>query len=206
MSVLDLQKKIGLPIQDQDGAFGKHTLQAAAAWYKLSRYRAAHFFGQTAHETGGYKAFSENLNYSQAGLRAVFPKYYPTDAAAAAHAHHPDKIANHVYANRMGNGDEASGDGYRYRGRGALQLTGKANYLAYSLYCNRPEIMTNPDLVAGELSFESAMWYFTKHGLWSVCDVGLDKATLTALTKAINGGTNGLDDRIARTLGYAAWL
>jgi predicted chitinase len=123
MSLVTLQQKLGVTA---DGAFGPGTFKAAAAYYKLNKNRAAHFFAQTAHETGGFKAFSENLNYGAKGLRGVFGKYFPTDALAKAYERQPQKIANRVYANRMGNGDEASGDGWRYRGRGALQLTGKS--------------------------------------------------------------------------------
>ncbi len=203
MSLVTLQQKIGVTA---DGAFGPGTFKAAAAYYKLNKNRAAHFFAQTAHETGGFKAFSENLNYGAKGLRSVFRKYFPTDAAAKAYERQPQKIANRVYANRMGNGDEASGDGWRYRGRGALQLTGKSNYKAFSDYIDRPDVMTNPDLVATELCFESALWFFDKNKLWSICDQGINDAAILALTKRVNGGTHGLDDRTTRTRKYANWL
>jgi putative chitinase len=100
---------------------------------------------------------------------------------------------------------ESSEDGYRYRGRGALQLTGKDNYKAFSIYCKRPDVMTNPDLVATELAFESAMFFFERNGLWAICDRGIGDATITAVTKKINGGTNGLDDRIVQTKKMSAW-
>lgn len=203
MSMIELQKKIGVTA---DGAFGKGTFTAAAAFYKLSPNRAAHFFAQTAHESGGFKAFSENLNYGAKGLRGIFGKYFPTDALARAYERQPQKIANRVYANRMANGDEASGDGWKYRGRGALQLTGKANYQAFADYIGRPDVMTNPDLVAGELCFESALWFFDKNKLWSICDQGTGDNAILALTKRINGGTHGLDDRKQKTKKYAAWL
>ena len=102
----------------------------------------------------------------------------------------------------MGNGNEASGDGWKYRGRGALQLTGKANYEAFAKYLGKPEILTNPDLVATTYAFESAMYFFEKNKLWAICDKGVDAATITALTKRINGGTNGLDHRTALTSKY----
>ena len=203
MSLVNLQKKIGVTA---DGAFGPGTLKAAAAFYKLSPNRAAHFFAQTAHESGGFKAFSENLNYSAKGLRGIFRKYFPTDALARAYERKPAKIANRVYGNRMGNGDEASGDGFAFRGRGALQLTGKFNYSEFAKYVNRPDVMTNPDLVATELAFESALWFFDKNKLWSICDQGVNDAAILALTKRINGGTHGLDDRKLKTKKYAAWL
>ena len=203
MSLINLQQKIGVTA---DGAFGPGTFKAAAAFYKLSPNRAAHFFAQTAHESGGFKAFSENLNYGAKGLRGIFRKYFPTDALARAYERKPAKIANRVYGNRMGNGDEASGDGFAFRGRGALQLTGKFNYKAFSDYIGRPDIMDNPDLVATELAFESALWFFDKNKLWGICDQGINDAAILALTKRINGGTHGLDDRKLKTKKYAAWL
>ena len=203
MSLINLQKKIGVTA---DGAFGPGTFKAAAAYYKLSPDRAAHFFAQTAHESGNFKAFSENLNYGAKGLRGIFRKYFPTDALARAYERKPAKIANRVYGNRMGNGDEASGEGFAFRGRGALQLTGKFNYSVFAKYVNRPDVMTNPDLVATELAFESALWFFDKNKLWSICDQGINDAAILALTKRINGGTHGLDDRKLKTKKYAAWL
>ena len=203
MSLINLQQKIGVTA---DGAFGPGTFKAAAAYYKLSPDRAAHFFAQTAHESGNFKAFSENLNYGAKGLRGIFRKYFPTDALARAYERKPAKIANRVYGNRMGNGDEASGEGFAFRGRGALQLTGKFNYSEFAKYVNRPDVMTNPDLVATELAFESALWFFDKNKLWSICDQGINDAAILALTKRINGGTHGLDDRKLKTKKYAAWL
>ena len=204
MSLVNLQKKIGVTA---DGAFGPGTFKAAAAFYKLSPDRAAHFFAQTAHESGGFKAFSENLNYSAKGLRGIFRKYFPTDALANAYARQPMKIANRVYASRMGNGPESSGDGWKYRGRGPLQLTGKDNYRAFGRYIGREqEILDNPDLVATELGFESALWFFDHNKLWSICDQGVGDAAILALTKRINGGTHGIDDRKLKTKKYAAWL
>jgi putative chitinase len=204
MSMIELQKKIGVTA---DGAFGPGTLKAAAAYYKLSPNRAAHFFAQCAHESGNFKAFSENLNYGAKGLRGIFGKYFPTDALARAYERQPAKIANRVYANRMGNGDEASGEGFAYKGRGPLQLTGKNNYRAFGKYIGREqEILDNPDLVATELGFESALWFFDANKLWSICDQGTNDAAILQLTKRINGGTHGLDDRKMKTRKYAAWL
>ena len=204
MSMIELQKKIGVTA---DGAFGPGTLKAAASYFKLNKNRAAHFFAQCAHESGNFKAFSENLNYGAKGLRGIFRKYFPTDALAKAYERQPAKIANRVYANRMGNGDEASGEGFAYKGRGPLQLTGKNNYRAFGKYIGREqEILDNPDLVATELGFESALWFFDANKLWSICDQGINDAAILALTKRINGGTHGLDDRKAKTKKYAAWL
>lgn len=205
MSLVNLQKKIGVTA---DGAFGPGTLKAAAAYYKLSPHRAAHFFAQTAHESGGFKAFSENLNYGAKGLRGIFGKYFQTDAIAKAYERQPQRIANRAYANRMGNGDEASGEGWLFRGRGSLQLTGKFNFKAFSDYIGRPDVMTNPDIVATELAFESALWFFDKNKLWSICDKGINEAAIRELSSRINGSKNphGLDDRRMKTKKYAAWL
>lgn len=203
MAVADLQRKIGSIV---DGVWGSNTLKAAAAFYKLSNNRAAHFFAQTFYETEGFKIFSENLNYSADGLCNTFKKYYPTQESALLYEHKPEKIANRVYANRMGNGDENSGDGYKYRGRGAIQLTGKDNYQAFATYCNRPDIMSNPDLISGELAFDSAMWFFDKNRIWSICDRGTDNITITQVTQKINGGTLGLVDRETLTHKYIVLL
>jgi putative chitinase len=198
MSLKSLQEKIGTTA---DGAFGPGTMNAAMAYYKLTPVRAAHFFAQTSHETGVFKAFNENLNYSAQGLQGTFGKYFPGNLEES-YARQPEKIANRVYANRMGNGDEGSGDGWKYRGRGALQLTGKSNYQSFAEYLKKPEIMENPDLVATTYAFESAMFFFDKNKLWTICDQGINDAAILALTKRINGGTNGLDHRKDLTYKY----
>ena len=203
-AIKQLQLKCGAAA---DGIFGPGTVKAAQKHYGLSDARVAHFFGQTAHETGGFKAFSENLNYSAAGLNKIFPKYFKNAGRDAnVYGRHPEKIANIVYANRMGNGDTASGDGWKYRGRGALQLTGKDNYSAFAKHLGKPEIMDNPDLVATVYAFESALFFFEKNGLWAICDKGVDDATITAVTKRVNGGTHGLDDRKEKTKKYFSWV
>ena len=202
MSLKALQEKIGATA---DGAFGPGTMKKAMEFYKLTPVRAAHFFAQTAHETGGFKAFAENLNYSGDGLKNTFKKYFPGNLNEL-YARQPEKIANRVYASRMGNGDEKSGDGYKFRGRGALQLTGKDNYGAFADYLNKPEILTNPDLVATTYSFESAMFFFDKNKLWSICDQGVNDASILALTKRINGGTHGLADRSEKTKKYYEYV
>jgi putative chitinase len=203
MSLKSLQTKIGV---NPDGVFGPGTLKSAMAFYKMNPFRAAHFFAQTAHETGNFKAFSENLFYSASGLVSVFPKYFKSLDEAKPYEKQPEKIANKVYGNRMGNGDEASGQGFKFRGRGALQLTGKSNYEAFSKFLNKPEILTNPDLVANDYSFESALYFFEKNGLWAICDKGVNDDTILALTKKINGGTNGLDHRKELTKKYYEWV
>jgi putative chitinase len=203
MSLKSLQTKIGVTA---DGAFGPGTMKKAMEFYKFTPERAAHFFAQTAHESGNFKAFSENLNYGASGLLGIFKKYFPTEALAKQYERQPEKIANRVYASRMGNGDEASGDGYKFRGRGALQLTGKDNYQAFANYLKKPEIMTNPDLVATDYSFESAIFFFDKNKLWDICDKGVNKDTILALTKRINGGTHGLADREEKTMKYYGYV
>ena len=165
--------------------------------------RVAAFLAQCAHESGGFVFLKENLNYKAPSLRKVFPKYFQDDATASAYANKPEKIANRVYANRMGNGDEASGDGWRYKGRGALQLTGKSNYKDFADWLGKS---IDPNNVADEYAFDSAKYFFDKNKLWGICDKGVDDATILALTKRINGGTHGLDDRKAKTKLYYGWL
>jgi putative chitinase len=198
MSLKSLQERAGVAA---DGAFGPGTMKAAMTLLKLTPIRAAHFFAQTSHETGGFKAFSENLNYSAQGLQGIFGKYFP-GTLEESYARQPEKIANRVYASRMGNGNEASGDGWKFRGRGALQLTGKANYEAFAKYLGNNEVLENPDLVATKYSFESAMFFFERNKLWAICDQGINDAAILALTKRINGGTHGLEDRKAKTYKY----
>ena len=203
MSLVDFQKKIGTTA---DGAFGPGTLKKAAEFYKLTPERAAHFFAQLSHETAEFKLFSENLNYSADGLKKIFPKYFPTSILANAYARNPEKIANRAYASRMGNGDEASGDGYKFRGRGAIQLTGKSNYQNFANHIGKPEIMTKPDLVASDYAFESAIFFFDRNKLWDICDKGVTDATILSLTKRINGGHNGIKHRSELTKKYYGWL
>jgi putative chitinase len=202
MSLKSLQERAGVAA---DGAFGPGSMKAGMALLKLTPVRAAHFFAQTSHETGGFKAFSENLNYSAQGLQGIFGKYFP-GTLEESYARQPEKIANRVYADRMGNGNEASGDGWKFRGRGALQLTGKANYEAFAKYLGTNEVMENPDLVATKYSFDSAMFFFEKNKLWAICDKGINDAAILELTKRINGGTHGLEDRKAKTYKYYEYV
>jgi putative chitinase len=197
-----LQAKCGVTA---DGKWGPGTYKAARNYFKLTNNQAAHFFGQCSHESGGFKVFSENLNYSAQGLNGIFKKYFPTPASTAGYARKPEKIANKVYANRMGNGPESSGDGWKFRGRGPIQLTGKSNYTQFSQDIGRPDVLTNPDIVATELAFESALWFFRKNNLFAIADKGVTDAVITQITKRVNGGTHGLDDRLKKTKQYAAW-
>jgi putative chitinase len=166
----------------------------AAKFNITTALRLAHFLAQCGHESGGFKAVSENLNYSAAGLVKIFGKYFTT-ISAAEYQRKPEKIANIVYANRMGNGNQASGDGYKFRGRGYIQLTGKDNYTSFDKTVE-DDILANPDLVATKYPLSSAAFFFNKNGLWTICDKGADDATVTAVTKRVNGGTIGLADRI----------
>lgn len=159
-----------------------------------SPLRLSHFLSQCAHESGNFKFVRENLNYSADGLRKIFPKYFPTLEAANKYARQPEKIANKVYGNRMGNGDEASGDGYKFRGRGFIQLTGKDNYAAFDKFVD-DDILANPDLVATKYPLTSAAFFFHKNKLWDICDKGHTHDVVLAVTKRVNGGTHGLTDR-----------
>jgi putative chitinase len=125
----------------------------------------------------------------------IFGKYFPTLALAEQYARKPEKIASRVYGGRMGNGAEATGEGFKYRGRGYIQLTGKANYMAFDKFVPE-DITSNPDLVATKFPLMSAAWFFDTNKLWGICDRGADDATVTAVTKRVNGGTIGLADRI----------
>jgi putative chitinase len=157
--------------------------------------RLAHFLSQAGHESGGFKAVTENLNYGAKGLRGIFGKYFPTDAKALEYERKPEKIANLVYGNRMGNGAETTGEGFKFRGRGYIQLTGKANYEAFDKVVAE-DLISNPDLVATKYPLLSAAWFFHKNGLHKIADEGATEAVVTKVTKRINGGTIGLADRL----------
>lgn len=161
--------------------------------YKINtKLRLCHFLAQILHESGNLKYKSENLNYSAKALRSVFPKYFKTDEIANQYARKPEKIANRVYANRMGNGDEASGDGWLRRGRGLIQLTGTDNYKACTKALN-VDLMKNPDLIISnaEICMKTACWFWSSKKLNELAD----KDDIKSITKRINGGYNGLDDR-----------
>lgn len=154
--------------------------------------RVAAFLAQCAHESGGFRFLKENLNYKAASLRKVFPKYFPDDAIAAAYANKPQMIANRVYGNRMGNGDEASGDGWRYCGRGLIQLTGKDNYTFFAASLDIPLEEASEYLETFEGAVQSACFFWEQNKLNQWADAG----DILTLTKRINGGTIGLEDRI----------
>ena len=167
--------------------------------------RLAHFLAQAGHESGGFKAVNENLNYGAKGLLGIFKKYFPTPEKAALYERKPEKIANLVYGSRMGNGAEATGEGYKFRGRGYIQLTGKDNYKAFDAVV--PEnLLETPDLVATKYPLLSAAWFFHKNGLHKIADGGATDAVVTSVTKRVNGGTIGLPDRIKHFKEYYSLL
>ena len=167
--------------------------------------RLAHFLAQCGHESGGFRLTKENLNYSAKGLMGIFKKYFPTEALAKAYERKPEKIANKVYSSRMGNGDEASGDGAKFCGRGYIQLTGKDNYTAFGKSINE-DIAANPTWVAEKYALLSAAWFFNKNKLHVMADGGATDAVVTSITKRVNGGTIGLPDRIKHFKEYHALL
>ena len=167
-----------------------------AAKFELNTpLRLAHFLAQAGHESGGFKAVNENLNYGAKGLLGIFKKYFPTPEKAALYERKPEKIANLVYGGRMGNGPEVTGEGYKYRGRGYIQLTGKDNYTAFDAVVTE-NIIETPDLVATKYPLMSAAWFFHKNGLHKISDEGATDEVVTKVTKRVNGGTIGLPDRI----------
>ena len=167
--------------------------------------RLAHFLAQAGHESGGFKAVNENLNYGAKGLLGIFKKYFPTPEKAALYERKPEKIANLIYGGRMGNGAEATGEGYKFRGRGYIQLTGKDNYKAFDAVV--PEnLLETPDLVATKYPLLSAAWFFHKNGLHKIADGGATDAVVTSVTKRVNGGTIGLEDRIKHFKEYYSLL
>lgn len=155
--------------------------------------RLCAFVSQCGHESGGFTVFTENLNYSASSLVRVFKKYFPDMATAGRYARKPELIANRVYANRMGNGNEASGDGWKYRGRGLIQLTGKANYKSFSSAVSVPSVMDDPDTVAEpDLAVLSALWFWDTRKL----NAPADAQNIKRVTTLINGGLNGYEDRV----------
>lgn len=167
--------------------------------------RVAGFLAQTCHECLDYSVMQENLNYSTNGLRKTFPKYFGSVSEAAKYAKKPEMIANKVYANRMGNGPASSGDGWKYRGRGPIQCTGKSNYIACSKFLfGDLRLVEDPDLIIKDkrIAIMSACWYWSVNKLNKYCD----KQDVVGMTKKINGGTNGIADRRVRFNKYLGIL
>ena len=156
--------------------------------------RLSHFLAQCAHESGNFRAVTENLHYSADSLKRVFGKYFPGNLAES-YAKQPEKIASRVYGGRMGNGDESTKEGFKFRGRGYIQLTGKNNYSNFSKFVGE-DCVANPDLVATKYPLASAAYFFDANGLWGICDKGAEDVVVKTVTKRVNGGDNGLSDRL----------
>ena len=170
-----------------------------------SALRLAHFLAQCGHESGGFRLTKENLNYSAKGLNGIFKKYFPTLESALPYERKPEKIANKVYGGRMGNGPESTGDGAKFCGRGYIQLTGKDNYTAFGKSIGE-DVCANPQVVAEKYALLSAAWFFSKNGLHKMADGGATDSVVTSITKRVNGGTIGLEDRIKHFKEYYSLL
>jgi putative chitinase len=196
-----LQRESGV---EPDRVFGPKTFKAGQKHLGIDNdVHAVHFFAQCGHETGGFKRFEENLNYSKKGLLATWPSRY-NEELAERHHRKPELIANHVY-DRVSLGNTKYGDGWKYRGRGAIQLTGMANYKEFSEYMCDPTIVARPQKVAHELGFMAAVWFFDDKGVFSMCE-DLSESTVKRVTKRINGGYNGLKHRLELTEKYAKYI
>jgi putative chitinase len=198
-----LQKKCGVT---PDGAFGPNTARAIAAHYKLNAKRGAHLLGQAAHESGNFMVSEENLNYRASTMCRVWPSRFKSEVDAEPYARNPEKLANKVYADRMGNGSEASGDGYKNRGRGFIQLTGATNIKQFAEHIGRDSLVDDPSPIADELAMDSAIFFFEKNGLFGLADKGVNDSIIKSITKRVNGGYHGLDDRIEKTKKIYGWL
>lgn len=195
-----LQERCGVTA---DGAFGPNTARAIAKHYDLSPNRAAHLLGQAAHESAGFTITKENLYYSTPErIQAIWPSRFETIADAEPYAKNPQALADKVYGGRGGN----NGEGYKWRGRGFIQLTFRDNYRSFASDMRVPEVMEDPSLVETEYAFESAYWFFDKNGLFRMADNGIGTDNIKAITKRVNGGHHGLDDRIAQTQKIYGWL
>lgn len=190
-----------------DGQFGPNTAKAIAKHYKLSPKRAAHLLGQAHHESGGFKLVRENLYYSTPErIQAVWPSRFPTVESAKAYAKNPSKLANKVYSDRMGNGDEKSGDGTAFSGKGWMMLTGRNNFRQFASKMGIPEVMTDPDLVAEKYAFETCMFFFEENNLFDIADAGVNPETIRKITRRVNGGLHGYEDRENQTHKVFTWL
>lgn len=167
--------------------------------------RLSHFLGQCAHESGNFQFTRENLNYSANGLLKTFPRHFTTLEDATKYARQPERIANKIYANRIGNGPESSGDGWKFRGRGFIQLTGRANYMAFDSMVQE-NLIDLPDLVATKYPLLSAAWFWNTRRLNSIADTGSDDAVIHTITRRVNGGLHGLSDRIIKFTKYYSVL
>lgn len=198
-----LQEKVGCEVID--GSFGPNTAKKIVEHYDLSAFRGAHLLGQVHHESGGFKKTKESLYYSTPErIQAVWPSRFPTVASAEPYAKNPEKLAGKVYAGRMQNRDEA--EAAKFLGRGFLQLTGRQNHRAFSSDMRLPEVMDNPTLLEKEYAFESAIWFFRANKIFEMADKGLAEDNIRKITRRINGGYHGLDDRIEQTNKIFSWI
>jgi predicted chitinase len=188
---IEMLKEMGVSAEDAEQYIDDLEEQLPRYGIADSRLRLAHFFSQVLHESGSMRFDMENLNYSAKALRAVFGKYFKTQREAEAYAREPEKIANRVYANRMGNRNEESGDGWKYRGRGLIQLTGRSNYRAFAKWIGDDGLLDDPDRVATEYAVHSAVFYWDRHKLNGIAD----RDDVERLTRRINGGLNGIAHR-----------
>ncbi len=203
-----VQSRLGLK---SDGIFGKQTLVKLTEMLGLTKEQSALFFGRVAVETGNFAYDVENLNYSANNLLKVFPNYFKTLESTKGYVNNPIALANKVYANRMGNGDEESGDGWKHRGFGAMQVTGKNNQKEFFKYVGEsPD--AEPELIAKKYFIESAKFYFDRNKLWQYC-TKVDKDSILKISRAVNLGDaksnktpHGLEDATLYTMKYYNWL
>lgn len=188
-----LQKTCGVT---PDGAFGPNTARAIAKHYGLNAKRGAHLLGQAAHESGNFMISEENLYYRASTMCRVWPSRFKSEAEAEPYAKNPEKLANKVYSGRMGNGPESSGDGWKYAGKGFIQLTGKDNTRAFAEHIGRDSLVDDPSPIADELAMDSAIFFFERNGLFNMADEGVTDDVIKRITKRVNGGYHGLDDRM----------
>ena len=198
-----LQSKCGVT---PDGSFGPNTARAIAEHYGLNPNRGAHLLGQAAHESGNFMISEENLNYRASTMCRVWPSRFKSEAEAEPYARNPEKLANKVYSGRMGNGSEASGDGWKYAGKGFIQLTGKDNVRAFAEHIGRDSLIDDPSPIADELAMDSAIFFFEKNGLFAMADKGVTDSIIKSITKRVNGGYHGLEDRMEKTKKIYQWL
>ena len=195
-----LQTTIGVT---SDGKFGPNTARAIAKHFNLDPRRGAHLIGQAAHESANFSISEENLRYKAETMCRVWPSRFPTVKDAEPYAMNPEKLANKVYGNRMGNDWN---EGYKYRGMGFIQLTGKDNVTAFAHYIGRDSLIDDPSPLMDELAFDSAMFFFEKNGLFSIADEGVTDEVIDKITKRVNGGWHGRDDRREKVKKVYRWL
>lgn len=201
LAMQKLQERIGA---STDGSFGPNTARAITKHFGLSAERSAHLLGQASHESGGFTRVCESLYYSSADrIRKVWPSRFPTLEDAQPYARNPKALADKVYSNRMGNGEN---EGSVFIGRGFLQLTGKDNYRSFAADMRLPEVMTDPSLIETDYAFETAYWFFEKNRLFKIADEGVRTDTIEKITKRVNGGYHGLQDRLDQTNKIYGWL